>query len=207
MQDQADSDGSQRGESLPRYASEEEDDHPLRKDPSLEVDEEVDEEDEQAQPRPPRTDRYYRSPESSPEPLSTPPRRLHRREADHDTADPVTPVRSSHKRQLSNSAPTGTTPKAVKLNGYDESLVAKMREYDPQTQAIIKTTMDLIEVKMLRENPFPSPTELAEWISEQWVEACKIELEDWPKQKLRITDSITKMVSRSSPYSPRRYVR
>ena len=80
------------------------------------------------------------------------------------------------------------------MDGFDQSRTAKLREYDPQTQAIIKTTMDLIEVKMLTEDPFPNSKDLDEWIGEMWAEACKTELEGWPHQRLRITSSIQKMV-------------
>lgn len=145
---------------------------------------EEDDDEDEGQPRPPRTNRYYESPSPSPESPSIS-HRIHRRTSEDQL--PVTP--QSHKRQISQSAPAGTTPKAMKLDGFDEQGAAKYREYDVEIKDLFRVAGELIEVYMLTENAFPDARLIESWVLRAWQEA-----RDLLDCHYVITEPIRKMV-------------
>jgi hypothetical protein len=148
-------------------------------------------------------------------PYQQPLRRLHRHlspQPDTPEPPPRTPSRASQygnfdpealsdnegpvygrKRAISDSAPTGNTPKALKLEGFNEQSMAKLGEYPNDIQEIIRVAGDLIEVRMMVENPFPDTPTLDIWITEAWATACK-----HLKNKYEYTAVLHKMVCHCS---------
>jgi hypothetical protein len=132
---------------------------------------------------------------SSPQPdTPEPPPRTPSRASEYGNFDPEAssdnegPV-YGHKRAISDSAPTGNTPKALKMEGFNEQSMAKLGEYPSDIQEIIRVAGNLIEVRMMVENPFPDTPTLDTWITEAWTTACKR-----LKNKYEFTTVLHKMV-------------
>ncbi|THG93666.1 hypothetical protein EW026_g7633 [Hermanssonia centrifuga] len=81
------------------------------------------------------------------------------------------------------------TPKAVKI--IDHSGRARQQDYDAVVKHIIKTAIDLYEVKLLTVSAFPLQSMEADWVTEVWTEACQHE-----GVKYRITPDLYKMLTR-----------
>lgn len=60
---------------------------------------------------------------------------------------------------------------------------ARRRDFDYDVRDLIKTTTDLLRIRLYTINAFPSSTQLEGWIKETWDEACEREKADVVKEK------------------------
>lgn len=119
------------------------------------------------------------APSPSPDPPATPARGTCSRDNNSTLTNQrgprLDPTPAGHKRQVSGTAPTGGTPKALKIDGHNERTAGKRREYEIDVQQIINVAEELIEVKMLTITLFPTTAQLDEWTGKVWAEACRRE--------------------------------
>lgn len=147
-------------------------------------DAELQEEEDELQPLPPRTDREYQSP--SPElevtDRGSASRRIIRYEEYHRSRPTVHRTEAQgHKRTLSDATKEAAEQPPKKKNTDQRGGRAKRGDFQTDVQEVIKIAQALMRIRLYTIDAFPTVAQLEAWINEAWKEANEREGTDYEK--------------------------